>query len=148
MPHSPFLVACGDVEDLFYAPGIDANDEYDKLNLIINSPTGEKILTDLFEKQPYRRQEFVKLALKMLQIDIKTATEIFSCATECFAEETSSKSAALPDCEMNENEFSNALIRLSNLSALMKDGVDGAGNLSGGFITFLNDLKEAYSLHK
>ena len=77
------------------------------------------------------RSKFVKFAAT-LGSDIKTASEIFSVVTECFAaveDDNDGPLDSLPDCDMTPSQFTNGFIRIANFIHLVESGFENTGKL-------------------
>jgi hypothetical protein len=84
-------------------------------------------------------------------VDTKTASEIFSCATNCFSaagteSPKTGNATDLPDTDMTKDEFTHGSVMLANIFALMhnKNGTRDASKLSGQMVTFLSEVRNTY----
>jgi hypothetical protein len=140
-----FTTAIENILDLFYDGTTDPESEYDELCDVLESKTGHEILDTVY-REPMNRASFLHFAVKTCSIDTKTASDIFSCATDCFGAENATRSTPLPDCDMTSAQFTHGSIMLANLFSLMNsDNKKGASKLAMQMVSFLDEVRETYS---
>ena len=148
----PFSVDFETIEDLFYDGETNPDMEYSRLLDVLDANNTELIFQKVFKIDTFNRLQFVKLAIKLTNTDVTTASEIFSCATECFDQKPSNNNQNnnnasltslkdLPDCCMTPSQFTNAIIRVANLKHLTNNGFDQASVLSTQLTALINDIE-------
>jgi len=114
----PFSVSLESIEDLFYDKTTDPDDEYLEVCAVLDSSTGSTILSGVF-MEPMNRAAFTRYAMKTTGLPTTTASEIFSCATNCFGAPTTGVSSGrglLPDTDMTPSQFTHGTIMVSQLT--------------------------------
>jgi hypothetical protein len=118
--HQSFLVKLDLILDLFHDEKIDQINELKNIQTVLNDNNNK--LNILYGIGNMNRKAFQKFAYHSLGLSAKPADEIFSCATNLYAwqdDETTSGE----DCYMTTAQFAAGIVRLANLSSMMKNGV-------------------------
>jgi hypothetical protein len=141
-----FHTELANILDLFYDGKTDPEEEYENVLNVLDSKTANEVLEACYQT-PMNRSPFCRFAMSSTGSDNKTASKIFSCATNCFAEQNAMRNVPLPDTDMTRDQFTHGVIMLANLHALMHSDKPSS-DLSGQLIEFIADVKTTFAPHK
>ena len=128
------------IEDLFYDGETKPKEEIQRIQHVLNMEKNCNSLNSIYSRRAFNRRCFQDFAFDTCGIDSNTADEIFSCATNSFADADDN----LPDFQMSTSEFVAAIVRLANLWVLMNEGMVDASRLSSQTSSFLKSIREQY----
>jgi hypothetical protein len=126
------------IQDLFYDGLTNPDEELQSLQQVLNTAKNRTILKRVFSSRQMDRSGFRLFVQQSCELDgdVIPSDELFSCATNTFADEDGD----LPDKAMTKGEFAIAVVRLANLWVLMNEGMGESSKLSKQTAAFLNSL--------